>query len=57
MDIKPIKTDVDYQSALKEAESLMMAKPNTAEGDKLDVLVTLIEAYESKKTLWSFMTL
>lgn len=46
MDIKPIKTDADYRAALKEVESLMMAEPNTPEGEKLDVLVTLIEAYE-----------
>lgn len=48
MDIKPIKTDTDYRAALKEVETLMMAEPNTPEGEKLDVLVTLIEAYERK---------
>jgi HTH-type transcriptional regulator / antitoxin HigA len=48
MDIKPIKTDADYRSALKEIESLMMAALGTPEGEKLDVLVTLAEAYESK---------
>lgn len=48
MDIKPIKTDADYRTALKEVEALMMAEPNTPEGEKLDVLVTLIEAYERK---------
>lgn len=48
MDIKPIKTDADYRAALKEVESLMTAKPNTPEGEKLDILVTLIEAYEHK---------
>jgi HTH-type transcriptional regulator / antitoxin HigA len=48
MDIKPIKTETDYQAALKEAEALMMAAPGTAEGERLDVLVTLIEAYERK---------
>ena len=48
MDIKPIKTDADYRAALKEIESLMMAKPDTPEGEKLDVIVTLIEAYEAK---------
>jgi len=46
MDIKPIKTDADYRAALKEVESLMMAEPNTPEGEKLDILATLIEAYE-----------
>lgn len=48
MDIKPIKTDADYRAALKEVESLMMAEPSTPEGEKLDILVTLIEAYECK---------
>ena len=48
MNIKPIKTDADYRAALKEVEALMMAEPNTPEGEKLDVLVTLIEAFERK---------
>jgi HTH-type transcriptional regulator / antitoxin HigA len=48
MDVKPIKTDADYRAALKEIESLMMAAPDTPEGEKLDVLVTLVEAYEKK---------
>jgi HTH-type transcriptional regulator/antitoxin HigA len=48
MDIKPIKTDADYRAALKEIESLMMAGPDTPAGEKLDVMVTLIEAYEAK---------
>ena len=50
MDIKPIKTDADYRAALKEIETLMMAEPDTPEGEKLDVLVTLVEAYEQKQT-------
>ena len=48
MEIKPIKTNEDYQAALKEVENLMMAEPDTPEGEKLDVMVTLIEAYEAK---------
>jgi HTH-type transcriptional regulator/antitoxin HigA len=48
MNIKPIKTDIDYRTALKEVELLMKAEPNTPEGEKLDILVTLIEAYERK---------
>ena len=48
MNIKPIKTDTDYREALKEVESLMTAEFDTPEGEKLDVLVTLIEAYERK---------
>ncbi len=46
MDIKPIKTRRDYRAALKDIESLMDAKANTPHGDHLDVLVTLVEAYE-----------
>ena len=49
MNIKPIRTDADYRAALREVEALMRAKPNTPEGEKLDVLVTLIEAYERKQ--------
>ena len=48
MNIKPIKTRADHRAALKEIETLMMAKPNTPEGERLDVLVTLVEAYERK---------
>jgi HTH-type transcriptional regulator/antitoxin HigA len=48
MDIKPIRTKADYRAALKEIESLMVAKANTPEGERLDVLVTLVEAYERK---------
>ena len=48
MDIKPIKTDVDYQAALIEIENLMAAELDTPQGEKLDVMVTLIEAYEAK---------
>lgn len=48
MDIKPIRTKADHRQALKEIESLMMAKSGTPEGDRLDILVTLVEAYEKK---------
>ncbi len=48
MDIRPVNTDADYRTALKEIESLMMAALDTEEGEKLDVMVTLIEAYEAK---------
>lgn len=48
MMLKSIRTDADYRAALKEIETLMMAEPGTPEGEKLDVLVTLVEAYESK---------
>ncbi len=48
MDIRPIKTENDYNSALAEIERLMESELNTSEGDKLDVLTTLVEAYEEK---------
>jgi HTH-type transcriptional regulator/antitoxin HigA len=48
MEIKPIKTKADYRSALKKIEALMAARANSPEGDRLDVLVTLVEAYEKK---------
>ena len=48
MDIQPIKTKRDYLRALKEVEPLMDAKRGTLEGDRLDLLVTLIEAWEAK---------
>lgn len=46
MDIKPIHTEADYLSTLREIETLMTATPGSPEGDRLDVLVTLVEAYE-----------
>ena len=48
MEIKPIKTEADYSNALETVAKLMDAERNTPEGDKLDVLATLIEAYEEK---------
>jgi HTH-type transcriptional regulator/antitoxin HigA len=48
MQIRPIRTRIDYRAALKEVESLMDAASATAAGERLDVLVTLIEAYERK---------
>jgi HTH-type transcriptional regulator/antitoxin HigA len=49
MDIRPIKSQHDYRSTLKEIEGLMNARRNTPEGDRLDVLVTLVEAWEAKR--------
>jgi HTH-type transcriptional regulator/antitoxin HigA len=46
--IRPIKTETDYAEALREAEALWDAEPGTAEGDRLDILATLIEAYEAE---------
>jgi len=48
MNIKPIKNDRDYGQALKDIDKLMSARPNTPEGDCLDVMVTLVEAWEEK---------
>jgi HTH-type transcriptional regulator/antitoxin HigA len=50
MDIKPIKTEGDYDTVLKEIARLMEIdlKPDTPEGNRLEVLVTLVEAYEAK---------
>lgn len=48
MEIKPIRTEADYQAALLEIETLMDSLPNTSRGDRLEVLTTLIEAYEAK---------
>jgi HTH-type transcriptional regulator/antitoxin HigA len=48
VEIKPIKTKADYRAALREIELLMDAAPNTRGGERLDVLVTLVEAYERK---------
>lgn len=46
MDIKPIKTEADYRRTLQEIEGLMRAAAETPEGERLDVLVTLVEAWE-----------
>lgn len=46
MNIAPIKTEKDYEGALERIEELFDAKPNTQEGDELEVLITLVSAYE-----------
>ena len=48
MEIKPIKREADYQAALEEIERLFNAALDTPEGDRLEVLTTLVEAYEDK---------
>ena len=48
MDIRPIKTEQDYNSALSRIEELWGARKDTSEGDELDLLVTLVESYEMK---------
>ncbi|MEX6507075.1 type II toxin-antitoxin system HigA family antitoxin [Jiella sp. M17.18] len=46
-EIRPIRTEADYEAALAEIEALWGAPGGTTEGDRLDVLATLIEAYET----------
>lgn len=46
MEIRPIKTEADYNAMLAEVEHLFEATPDTPEGDRLEVLTTLLEAYE-----------
>ncbi len=48
MNIKPIKTTADYKAALKEVGRLSEAQAGTPQGDRLEVLTTLVEAYEDK---------
>ncbi len=50
MEIRPIHTKADYKSALKEISRLMESDPDigTPDGDRLDILVTLVQAYEAK---------
>ena len=48
MNIRPIKTEADYDAALIVIEELMGAAPDTPEGDELAILVTLVEAYEAE---------
>lgn len=46
--IKPIRNENDYREALRRLETLMDAEAGTPEGDQLDILATLVEAYERK---------
>jgi HTH-type transcriptional regulator/antitoxin HigA len=48
MDIRPIKTEEDYKWALDEIDRLFDAETGTTQSDKLDILVTLVEAYENE---------
>jgi HTH-type transcriptional regulator/antitoxin HigA len=47
-EMKPIRTEADYEAALEEVAALWGAASGTAKGDRLDVLATLIDAYEAK---------
>src|ERR1044071_2606642 len=49
MEIQPIRTDKDHRAALKEIEACWGAPAGSEAGDKLDVLVTLVEAYEERR--------
>lgn len=46
MELKPIKTEADYKASLAEIEHLFEAEPDTPESERLEILVTLVEAYE-----------
>ena len=48
IEVKPIKTEKDYEDALAEIERLFDARPGTADGDRLEILTTLVEAYENQ---------
>lgn len=48
MKIKPIKTKKDYQEGLKEIKRLWDAEPDTPNGDRLEIIMTLVESYENK---------
>jgi HTH-type transcriptional regulator / antitoxin HigA len=48
MEIKPIRTQRDYKAALAEIERVFEAKPGTPDGDRLEILATLVEAYEER---------
>lgn len=50
MDIRPIHTEADYAATLKEISALMQSDPapGTLEGDRLDILTTLVQAYEAR---------
>jgi HTH-type transcriptional regulator/antitoxin HigA len=47
-DVRPIRSDADYEAALAEVERLWGGPSGTSEGDRLDVLATLIDAYEAE---------
>lgn len=51
-ELSPIRSDADYEEALVELERLWGADSGTAAGDRLDLLATLIDAYEAKHDLF-----
>lgn len=48
MDIRPIRTNEDYEKTLEHIHALFEAQPNSPEGDMLDILTTLVEVYENQ---------
>lgn len=49
MDIRPIRTEADHEAAAREIEALWGAEVGTPEGDRLDILITLVDAYEDRR--------
>jgi hypothetical protein len=52
VNVRPIRTDQDHRAALAEIEACWGAPDGSEEGDRLDVLVTLVESYEARRWLW-----
>ena len=52
--IKPIKTDAEHETTLARIYELMNAQPGTPEGEELDALVSIVEAYESKRVAMGY---
>jgi HTH-type transcriptional regulator/antitoxin HigA len=48
MDIRPIRSELDYEAAVRRIEGLWGASPGTPDGDELDILVALVEGYEEE---------
>jgi HTH-type transcriptional regulator / antitoxin HigA len=46
--VRPVRTEAEYDAALRDIDALMDAQPGTSDGDRLDVLVTLVQAYEAR---------
>lgn len=51
LELRPIRTEADYRADLDEIERLFDVEPNTPECDRLEVLTTLVEAYEQRHWL------
>jgi HTH-type transcriptional regulator/antitoxin HigA len=49
MEIRPIRSEADYEAAIAEIERLWNAEPGSDDGDKLDILATLVERYENER--------